>query len=141
MFVLTCPHCRAEVKAKFARAGATVTCPKCRQTYALSPEAMRTEAEAAAPASEPMALSDAPQNPPSAGDSQEEAFAVIQELADAAPAPTPTLDMFHPPKAIAPLFGRGFWRIAILIGLLAVGIAMGLFAAGHIPALRDWLWK
>ena len=43
MFVLTCPHCEHTTQVRFARMGATATCPECREQYKVSRDTMVVE--------------------------------------------------------------------------------------------------
>lgn len=46
MFVLTCPSCSREVKTRFARLGATATCPACKVQYKVDEQSLKMEAPA-----------------------------------------------------------------------------------------------
>lgn len=52
MFVLTCPSCRQQLRVKFARHGATATCPSCKALFKVDAMTLRSESH------------DGPQEPP-----------------------------------------------------------------------------
>jgi len=68
MFVLTCPSCGHAVKTRFARLGATATCPSCKKQYKVDEQSLAMEAgaeagdetatDSAAPAQEPKMASE-----------------------------------------------------------------------------------
>ncbi|QNN24950.1 hypothetical protein HED60_22620 [Planctomycetales bacterium ZRK34] len=62
MFVLTCPSCSREVKTRFARLGATATCPACKAQYKVDEQSLKMEGAAPAGA-DPEAVAAATSSP------------------------------------------------------------------------------
>lgn len=92
MFALTCPHCKTELKTKFARPGATVKCSQCQQTYLLDARNTRE-----VPDPIPAGVT-APAQPGQAGARSESkmAMAAMREMAEEMGELVPEVDIYAP---------------------------------------------
>ncbi len=92
MFALTCPHCKAEVKTKFARPGATVKCAQCHQTYLLDARNTR-EAPDPVPAG---VMAPAKPGQAMARSESKVAMAAMREMAEEMGELVPEVDIYAP---------------------------------------------
>ncbi len=130
MFALTCPHCKTELKTKFARPGATVKCTHCQQTYLLDARNTRE-----VPDPVPAGVTDAAK-PGQAGARSESkmAMAAMKEMAQEMGELVPEVDIYAPAEGEK---ASKTIKLILAVCLLVVVLVGALYLIATTPAIHD----
>ena len=146
MFVLTCPHCQAEVKTRVARPGATVMCMACQQTYTLDAAHIREAVNAGTPVPAAPAFVASPEQGLTEPDPKEASnpadsrvtLAAINEMAQALPRPEPKVDIYAGQSAFSAATVQK-WTQLVLATTLLVAVVVGAiwFFMFYLPTPKN----